>query len=246
MNEEWAVVLDHALKVFRKSNEIDRDVFRGGHPTATNYSRVEHLVDSKSFSFTNLVNDFLSRLDHHEIDEKKNPESSEQFRKKGNESFCRRDYKTALKFYTLAILNAFAASESLLLGYSNRSAVFYDLKRFEQSLADLTSVKQLLGKSKPARLSERVSLVVKLLSREVNCLLELNRFVDLDQNDFVKYVRKIEFNESTAKNEIESKIEELKKQLSVKIKCSNQSDEIEKITNLKISDKVCLMLYKKS
>lgn len=239
MNEEWALVLDHALRVFQKSNEIDRDVFRGAHPTATNYSRVEHLVDAKSFSFMRLVDDFLSGLDNHEIDEKKNPETSEQYRKKGNESFCRRDYKTALKFYTLAILNASAASESLLLGYSNRSAVFYDLKRFEQSLADLACVKQLLDKSKPVRLSERVSLVVKLLSREVCCLLELNRFVNLDQNDFVKYLRKIEFSESTAKSEIESKIEEFKKRLSVTVKSSNQSDEIEKINDLAISDKVC-------
>lgn len=242
--KEWAQILDNALR--KNKQLIESDLFKNS--SLSNYERVERLLaDTDS---PRLVDEFLADLaESNEIDETKNIDESDQYRKKGNESFCRRDYKPALKFYTLAILNAPDSSESLLLGYSNRSAVFYDLKRYEQCLGDLSRAKSLLSKSKPTRLSERVSLVMKLLVREVNCLVGLKRMVDLEKNEFVGFVRKVGFSDTNAKSDVDTKISELKKRLSTSAVNASADDDnkslnrTESVGGQQVYDEVSFMWF---
>lgn len=59
------------------------------------------------------------------------------FRKKGNDEYQYRNYRTTLMYYNRAILFAPENSKALMLGYSNRSAVLYLIKAYKACLNDI-------------------------------------------------------------------------------------------------------------
>lgn len=195
--KDWSILLKETLESFYNRNRIEH--FKS---LSSNYQRVECLLEEERI--VNVIDSYLNEI---ESIEGKSVESSAKHRKQGNEYYCKKDYKTALKYYTLALINAPKSSESLLLSYSNRSAVFFGLKHFEQCLCDLNRAKRLVLDDKETKSKERLSLVLKLLTREVNCLLELNRPLDIDQDEFVRLVKE-RFIDS--KDEIEAKLSSLK------------------------------------
>lgn len=62
---------------------------------------------------------------------------STSFRKKGNDKYQYRNYRTTLMYYNRAILFAPENSKALMLGYSNRSALLYAIKAYKACLNDI-------------------------------------------------------------------------------------------------------------
>ena len=60
-------------------------------------------------------------------------------------TFAKNNNKQAFKWYTMALLNAPICTESLLLAYSNRSAVFFDESLYKNCLQDINSTKYILN-----------------------------------------------------------------------------------------------------
>lgn len=73
---------------------------------------------------------------------KKNNVISEQIRKKGNESFYQKDYFDALSKYNEALRYAEINSKELGLCYGNRSAVYLQVKQFNECLENIRLARQ--------------------------------------------------------------------------------------------------------
>lgn len=213
--KDWSNFLEIKLSQFYSSGKLKH--FKN---LISNYQRVEFII-TQSSDYLNEIEKFLNEIYsvdvNNEISDAKSTELSDNYRKKGNDCYSKKDNSNAFKFYTLAILYAQNSSNSLILGYSNRSAVFFDQKLFEQCLLDLNNLKTLLLASSIANQTENSSLVLKLLSREVNSLIELQRSaIDLDQNEFVKILRIY----SLENVELNTKIDHLKR--LIREKCPNR------------------------
>ncbi|XP_023937250.1 SET and MYND domain-containing protein 4 [Bicyclus anynana] len=83
---------------------------------------------------------------------KKNDNLSILYRNLGNISFQERKHHKAWQYYNLALSNATLCSENYCLALSNRSAAFYEMKKYNECIKDIESVllleypKKILGK----------------------------------------------------------------------------------------------------
>jgi hypothetical protein len=125
--------------------------------------------------------------------------ASESFRKNGNDHFAKNRSKKALEAYNFALIEAPPQSKSLVLSYSNRSAVFYSQSRYHNCLYDINRVKAELPavasqSSETSDLSDIHNLVFKLLNREINCFIKLNRrSFDFDNNQLLAVLKSDKF-----------------------------------------------------
>lgn len=92
--------------------------------------------------------------------QKDNKVSTER-RMKGNEIFATKDYFRAMNLYTVSLRYAEVGTENVALAYSNRSACFFNMKRYKEALVDIELAKQ-------ANLPDH--LVPTLKQRRQNCL----------------------------------------------------------------------------
>lgn len=97
----------------------------------------------------------------------KSDEKSGELRTLGNKYFSlkNKDYFKALEFYNQSICYALPKSEQLGIGYANRSAIYFEWKKYEICLENIELAKQA---GYPERLME------KLLKREAECHRLLN------------------------------------------------------------------------
>lgn len=97
----------------------------------------------------------------------KSNERSRELRKLGNAFFSlkNKDYVKALELYNQSICAAETGSEDLAIGYANRSAIYFEWKKYELCLENIRQAKQC---SYPERLTE------KLNKRESECRKFLN------------------------------------------------------------------------
>lgn len=209
----------------------------------SNYARIEYLIDHNK-PIIEKLSSYLDKI-HHESDTscRKSIQISEAHRQRGNEHFSKKNYKQALKFYNLALLNASRESKSLLLSYSNRSAVFYNENLFNECLIDIESAKNQLesfissSNIDKKTLSDLYNLAFKLLNREINCLVKTNQ-TSLDFDSFVN-ANKLTWilNQSIFsefKDQTSSQIKQLENVYQVKKDLKSQVNEagsIESISN---------------
>lgn len=92
---------------------------------------------------------------------------SRELRQAGNQfySLKNEDYVKALEFYNQSICAAETGSEDLAIGYANRSAIYFKLKKYDVCLENIKQAKQC---GYPERLAE------KLNKRELDCRKILN------------------------------------------------------------------------
>lgn len=91
----------------------------------------------------------------------KNNQKSKEFREQGNEHFSKKvksEYINALRLYNKSICYAKNGSKELALGYSNRSAVYFELKMFKECLASIELAKSVAGY--PSDLNEKLKVRV--------------------------------------------------------------------------------------
>lgn len=97
----------------------------------------------------------------------KSSERSRELRQSGNQFFSlkNKNYAKALELYNQSICAAETGSEDLAMGYANRSAIYFDWKKYDLCLENIKQAKQC---GYPERLSE------KLNKRETECRKFLN------------------------------------------------------------------------
>lgn len=228
---DWSILLKTSLDEFKTRRR--QTEFKEFENLNTNYDRVGYLIDRNGLQIEDYVKNIATSDEEH-----KSEVLSEKYRKQGNEHFCKKDYRTALEFYTLAITYAPKSSNALTLAFSNRSAIFYDLKRFEQCLLDLDRVKCLLSpKTSPIKDRQMSDLIVKLLTRQVNCLAELKKPADLEKDEFVKLLRTGCCEDM---NQVEAKIATLKN--LIRDKCTKAKPENKPNDDTDKHEEVCLCL----
>lgn len=86
----------------------------------------------------------------------KSQEQSLEFRKEGNQYFSlkNRDYVRALELYNKSICFAKFGSEDMGIGYANRSAIYFDWKKYELCLENIKLAKE---HGYPERLMEKLT-----------------------------------------------------------------------------------------
>lgn len=97
---------------------------------------------------------------------KKNNNTSDQYRSRGNEAFKIKNYEESLKMYTRSIMTAEIDSPNFALSIANRSAALYYLEEYEHSLKDIDQT--LKSKQYPTQ------NYYKLLERKGNCYRQMN------------------------------------------------------------------------
>ncbi|CAG2122256.1 unnamed protein product, partial [Medioppia subpectinata] len=103
-------------------------------------------------------------------------EKAKEFRIEGNHSFRGKRFQEAIEAYTQAIITASIPNSSdtaeangeLSLGFANRSAVFFQLKQYDNCLSDINN----------AFKYDYPLNATKLLLRKSNCLVAKARFGD--------------------------------------------------------------------
>lgn len=96
----------------------------------------------------------------------KNNDTSDQYRRRGNEAFKIKNYEESLKMYTQSIMTAEIDSLNFALSVANRSAALYYLEEYEHSLKDIDQA----FKSKRYPLQNNY----KLFERKGNCYRQMN------------------------------------------------------------------------
>ena len=161
----WQLFLDQQLDKLYKSIDLLNKFKR----LKSNYERIEFV----NF-FSELIDNFLNSINF--CDDQKSDKLSEDYRKKGNNFYTKKDNLNALNNYNLALLYAPLNSKSLYLAYSNRSAVFYDLEMAEKCLDDVGSCEyHILQLDKNTNSNNLFNFLLKLVKRKLNCLIKLKQ-----------------------------------------------------------------------
>ncbi|XP_055295209.1 SET and MYND domain-containing protein 4-like [Sitodiplosis mosellana] len=90
----------------------------------------------------------------------KDDEISTMYRQRGNDCFRVKNWSAAMDLYNRSLCFAEVKSENIALAYSNRSAAFFQMQKYEEALVDIELSKQ-------ANLPER--LMPKLEQRQREC-----------------------------------------------------------------------------
>ena len=142
----------------------------------------------------------------------KNNQQSELYRSTGNKLYANSSFDLALKSYTRAIKLAESGSKSLSLGYANRSAVLFALKKFNLCEND---IQLCLDIGYPAELQ------YKVFERVAKCYMELSLF-EKSKSSFNKSLESLKFTKLDLK-QIEAKKAVLLEMIS---KCPDRQDNI--------------------
>ncbi|GAB1604987.1 SET and MYND domain-containing protein 4-like [Argonauta hians] len=94
----------------------------------------------------------------------KSASDSTEFRNKGNAEYVKKNYGEAFTLYTKSIQKAPGIGDMLALGYANRSAVYFDLKKYHLCLKDIDLA---INNDYPKKLMH------KLLERQGRCKYEI-------------------------------------------------------------------------
>ncbi|VVC39982.1 Tetratricopeptide repeat,Zinc finger, MYND-type,Tetratricopeptide-like helical domain,SET domain [Cinara cedri] len=110
-------------------------------------------------------------------DSLKNTEKSKFIRFKANREFEKDYLEKCCKLYTKAAQYALYNSMEYALAFSNRSAVYMKLKRYEDCLKDIDiSLNVLENLDIPLKQITIRQIIVKLLKRKINCLIALKHY----------------------------------------------------------------------
>lgn len=142
-----------------------------------NYVKEETSKINPSFKETDLklwINKFMCLKD--EINKKfidpclenlfiKSDNLSNKSRIKGNEYYSKNNFESAMQFYNQAITTSVHGNDQLALAFSNRSALFYQMKNYLSCLCDIANALVCNYNSK-----------YKLYTRKGQCLIHLEKY----------------------------------------------------------------------
>ncbi|CAG9788626.1 unnamed protein product [Diatraea saccharalis] len=113
------------------------------------------------------------------LDIKKSNSVSTYYRNLGNKCFQNSDYYRAWQYYNLSLLHAVYNTENFGLALSNRSAVFYSLKKYNECINDIDKVFSI---TYPIKITE------KLIKRKDSCkemLSQINAIQHVNNHSFL-------------------------------------------------------------
>lgn len=160
-----------ADKLFLKLQKEDKvaDISNEFNHINTNAGKVEFA--EKVWNDSDIKVDIPMRL-------LKNIASAEEYRKQGNQYFSlkNRNYVKALELYNQSICFAEAKSEDISIAYANRSAIYFEWKKYDSCLQNIELAKE---NGYPKRLMN------KLVKREAECrkALESNQNNENEDDD---------------------------------------------------------------
>lgn len=115
---------------------------------------------------------------------RKSEAASVQFRTDGNGKFKQKHLPLALMLYTKCIANAPKNSESLGIGYANRSAVLYEQKLYDECLADIRLAKNSnYPQNLVHKLTERTKKAVSGLKAQIKTDTVSEESIDLNKSN---------------------------------------------------------------
>lgn len=97
----------------------------------------DRYVDLINSELRNLEKDLLNDKVAMSISERKDNEISTQLREKGNKEFDLERYDTAKAFYDKSLKFAETGTKNVALAYSNRSASFFKMQMYKETLVDI-------------------------------------------------------------------------------------------------------------
>ncbi len=185
----WNEYLDKVFKNLFKC----KDDFNDFKSLNSNRKRIDYLISKKTY--LNQIDLYLSdtlsnKKDDDYENEKKSEAKSLEYRLKGNEFYVKKQPKQAFKNYTLSLMYAPVfknfcedKNKSIILAYSNRSAVLFNEKLYEMCLNDLYSCQDIFysyfyinniftssdDDKNLKNLNDLFNLIFKLIKIEINC-----------------------------------------------------------------------------
>ena len=119
-------------------NKSNLDEFRS---FKTDYQRVFFCLNKLKYPNEKHFHDLCKS---YEIkDKNKNLKTSDNYRKIGNSFYKKKEFQDSFNNYNLAIKYAGKNTDQYLLAYSNRSALYYEMKLYKECLEDLNQIKSL-------------------------------------------------------------------------------------------------------
>lgn len=202
-------------------NKTDLDKFS---KLKSNHDRVDFLIENSTY-----LTQLESFLKADKCLNEKTNHVSNKYRQKGNEFYAKKLNKKAFTNYTRALIYAPSSDNNniynkpLFLGYSNRSAVFFDEKLYRECLSDISVIEKIIRNQhfleeiniKTTYRDELYNLCFKLLNRQINCWILLSAVGELykladstkaSENGFYSFLKSNESNQ-TKINEIIEKIQ---------------------------------------
>lgn len=174
---EWSQILNDNLAKFTNKNLLSE--FK---KLSTNYDRVEFILASGSTDFSDFYNHQTK------IQMEKSTQLSDQFRKQGNAYYTKKtENLKAFTCYTQALMHSpvdtshqsFKCNKSLVLAYSNRSALFFEIGLYQMCLNDIQMTEVYFEALEPfvsdAEVMEVFNLIFKLMNRQKKCFFMLNK-----------------------------------------------------------------------
>jgi hypothetical protein len=238
MSIDWLMVIEDNLhKLYKSENDLAK--FSN---MCNNYDRIDFLISSGEVYLNDTRNFISSVLKASAVANSKESKSnslSDSLRLKGNQFYAQKQNIKAFKSYTNAILCAPQLDEKsnvcldivklkpCLLAYSNRSAVFYDEKLYDNCLKDINTFEYRLHEAyristneiKPVDQihEEYLNVIFKLLNRKANCLYHLDKKKSLSETNLIDSIKFKEILNGSAfsllKQKIDVKIDELNRLL---------------------------------
>jgi len=176
---DWSNLLNTSLASFSRSPHAA--AFKR---LPNNHARVLHLLSSLDLR---QVDAFIALSTAQSA---KSASASDQLRLKGNQAYANKSrlhqafslYTEALRFAPVhPAAHTYAANQSLVLAFSNRSAVLFEQGLFEASLEDIRWARAYFGSADQDCSVQLFNLAFKLMTREKKCLVGLNRHHQLAQ-----------------------------------------------------------------
>ena len=231
---EWPHILNNNLN---QLNLTDLNEFKSLN---SNYERVCFVLN-KQVCLKGVDHFLNSQL---EADSKSSDESN-KLRAKGNVFYAQKNNRKAFNFYTKALSNA-PNNKSLILAYSNRSALFYDEHMYQNSLQDTRMILRVYNQfSSSLILNDSIgmfNLLFKVFKRQLNCLSKLGlneelSSIRLQRDGFYSIIKSSFFKDMDEKalHDIDTHIDVLLSSKSDPIQ-TQSDDSIKKTTNYSISD----------
>ncbi|KAJ3053589.1 SET and MYND domain-containing protein 4 [Rhizophlyctis rosea] len=151
-------------------SETDRTALSPPLPPNELLALLSHLLPPRP-KFSRL----LARWKSNSPTASKNGEEAEKCKQRGNEAFAKRQWKEAVRLFSMAAQHAPPTSPLLPVSYANRSAALFELSLFQQCLTDI-NLSLTAGYPSTTR--------YKLLNRRAQCWAKLGFPTDIIVTEF--------------------------------------------------------------
>lgn len=161
-------IIDTLLVSLHKTNQVDSICYR-----------FRALPFNQKVSFTYRLLEERKLLPDSKHESVKSDSQAANCRAQGNEAFCRKQEAKALKFYSKSVRLSLPNSPELSLAYGNRSAVLFEVEKFDLCLLDINRALE----------NYPDNLKYKLYQRKGKCLQKIGSYDEAKQSFRVRFAR---------------------------------------------------------